>query len=127
MKNKLWSLAILSGVHFIAFIILIVGIYKGSTVTRFVYGYFYDVETHSSGWLWVGGSVFSGTALASFVMGIVTLSTRQGDNRGIVTAAGVLGILRGVFFDNAIVAGISAKDTDNEANKPVEHKVKKEV
>lgn len=124
MKKKLIALTVLSIVGTIGFILWVVGTAHGVRHWVTDYGYFgttgghYEYDSWSEmGYALAGCLVFFGCAIAQFVIGIVVLSTKakHGDNSGLTTAAGIIGILGGIIFVGAIISGIAAqKATSNQ-------------
>lgn len=124
MKKKLIALTVLSIVGTIGFIMWIAGTANGVKHWVTDYSYFGTTGGHYEydGWSDIGYAlagclIFFGCAIAQFVIGIVVLSTKakHGDNSGITTAAGIIGILGGIIFVGAIVSGIAAaKATSNQ-------------
>lgn len=108
MFAKMVSLAVLSGFIMLGFIL----VWTNRAHTYYHLDQFgFRVTDHTdANAAWYVGIVFiSVSGLASFVMGIVSLSTNKAtEYRGLVTAAGILGIIAGGFGVNIIIALLAA-------------------
>ena len=109
MKGKLITNGILSIVWFIGFIMMMVAVANvKNEVVQTPYGIaIVKTASLSDAWYWLAGlSIFIISGIASFVMGIVTLASKN--KSGLAVASGVIAILSGLFGVNSIVSFIGA-------------------
>ena len=109
MKGKLITNGVLSLVWLVGIIMIIVALTKVKTeVVQTNFGTL-AVKTFqvSDAWYWLGGIVIiTISGLTSFIMGIVTLASKN--KSGLAIASGVIAILSGLFGINSIVSFIAA-------------------
>lgn len=124
MKGRFIANGVLSIIEFIGFVMFIAGVVSAakeetqtSTYTVYNYGYgsYYSSDPDSHTWRDLGYAIagiiiWSISAFASCVMGIVTLAMiNSAQQKGLGIASGVLAVLGGAIGVNAIVSFIGAK------------------
>lgn len=122
MKGKILSLAILSLVGSVFFILMLVG-FSGHHLEYRDSHFKNEWDNSSLETLYnIGAAFFGILVIAQFVIGIIVLATNSKapkENNGLRTASGVIGILGGVIFVNIIVAGLAYCKEPLSESKPV--------